>query len=115
MKVTIWHNPACGTSRNALKLLKDRGLEPDIYLYLEARPTKAAIEAVLKQLKLKPSELLRAREPLAEELGLKVAGASEVKILAAMATHPILIQRPIVLTGKGAVLARPPERALEAL
>jgi arsenate reductase len=112
--VTIWHNPACGTSRNALALLRERGIEPEVYLYVKEKPSRAAIEGVLKKLKLKPSELLRGREPLADELGLK-DGATENEILAAMARHAILIQRPIVVTAKGAVLARPPERALEVL
>jgi arsenate reductase len=92
-------------------LLRERGVEPTIYLYLQERPGKAEIEAVLKKLKLKPSELLRGREPAAGEL----QGAAEAKILAAMAADPILIQRPIVISSKGAVLARPPERATEVL
>ncbi|MBL8550150.1 MAG: arsenate reductase (glutaredoxin) [Hyphomonadaceae bacterium] len=114
-KVTIWHNPACGTSRNTLALLRERGIEPEVYLYLEEKPSKAELEAVLSRLKLKPSELLRAREPLADELGLKEEGASEAKILSAMAKHAILVQRPLVLAPKGAVIARPAERAEEVI
>jgi arsenate reductase len=108
--VTIWHKQTCSTSRNALKRLKDKGLAPDIYLYAEEKPSKAQIEAVLKKLKMKPSELLRRKEAAAKAL----EGASEAQILAAMAKNPILIERPIVITSKGAVLARPIEK-LDAL
>lgn len=103
--ITIWHNPKCSTSRNALARLREKGVEPTIYLYVEEKPSKAEIEAVLAKLKLKPSELLRRRQPEAEAL----KGASEAQILAAMAKTPILIERPIVIGKKGAVLARPIE------
>lgn len=104
--ITIWHNPKCGTSRNALARLREKGVEPEIYLYLEEKPSKAEIEAVLSKLKLKPSELLRRRQPEADAL----EGASEAQMLAAMVKTPILIQRPIVIGKKGAVLARPIEK-----
>lgn len=103
--VTVWHNPACGSSKNAVAYLQEKGVEPAIYLYLKERPSKAAIKAVLKQLKLKAADLLRPGEAKGEALG--VYGAGEDAILDAMAAEPILIQRPVVITAKGAVIARP--------
>ena len=115
MKAKIWHNPNCGSSRAALERLTSRGVEPDIYLYLKECPSKDDLRDVLKKLGLKPSELLRRKEPLADELGLNDARVLETKILAALAAHPRLIQRPIVITRKGAVVARPPLRVDEVL
>ncbi len=108
-KVTIWHNPRCSTSRAALARLEEKGIEPEIYLYLEEKPSKAEIEAVLKKAKLKPSQALRGKEEEGEKAGVYKDGASEEKILAAMVKHPILIQRPIIIGAKGAVIARPVE------
>lgn len=105
-KVVIWHHTSCGSSRGALEYLKSRGLEPEVYLYMKEKPGRAELESVLKKLNMKPSELLRPGEKKGEELGL-YEGASEETILQAMSEHPILIQRPIVITEKGAVLARP--------
>jgi arsenate reductase len=105
--VTLWHNPSCGSSRNALDHLKGKGIEPEIYLYLKEKPDAAALRAVLKRLGLRPSGLLRPKEPIGDELGLYAEDAEEETILAAMASHAILIQRPIVLTPTGAVIARP--------
>lgn len=106
---TIWHKPNCSTSAYVLKRLREGGIEPDIYLYMEKKPSKAEIEAVLKKLKLKPSDLLRKKEEDAKPL----LGASEENILAAMAKNPILIERPIVIHGRKAILARPKERVEE--
>jgi arsenate reductase len=107
--VTVWHNPACGSSKNAIAYLEEKGVAPEIFAYLKARPTKAQIKAVLKQLKLKPADLLRPNEAKGEALGV-YAGANDEAILEAMAAEPILIQRPIVITEKGAVIARPKTR-----
>jgi arsenate reductase len=112
--VTVWHNPACGSSKNAIAYLEEKGVAPEIFAYLKARPTKAQIKAVLKQLKLKPADLLRPNEAKGEALGV-YAGASEEAILEAMAAEPILIQRPIVITEKGAVIARPKTRIDDVL
>ena len=112
--ITVWHNPKCGSSRNALAYLEEKGIEPEVYLYLAERPGKAEIEAVLKALSMKPSQVLRPKEDLAEQLGL-YDGASEKKILAAMAEHARLIQRPIVISSKGGVIARPKENIDEIL
>jgi arsenate reductase len=112
--VTIWHNPSCGSSKNALAYLQDKGIEPTIYLYLKEKPNKAAILALLKQAGLKASDLLRPGEKKGEELGL-YAGATQTAILNAMVEHAGLIQRPVVITEKGAVIARPKTRIDEIL
>jgi arsenate reductase len=104
--VTIWHKPNCSTSRNALKRLKEKGIEPELYLYVDKKPSKAEIEALLKKLKLKPSQLLRRKEPEAKAL----EDATEAQILSAMAKNAILIERPVVIAKKGAVIARPIEQ-----
>lgn len=113
--VTMWHNPGCGSSKNALDYLREKGIEPTIYLYLKEKPGKKEIEAVLKTLKMKPSELLRPKQKEGEELGLYGEGVAEDAILAAMVEHSILIQRPVVITDKGAVIARPKTKIDEIL
>lgn len=112
--VKVWHNPGCGSSTNAVEYLRVKGIEPEIYLYLKEKPGKAQIEALLKQGGMKPSDLLRPKEKKAEELGL-YSGASEEAILEAMAAHAKLIQRPVVITAKGALIARPKTRIEEIL
>jgi arsenate reductase (glutaredoxin) len=103
---TVWHNPGCGSSKNAVAYLEEQGITPTIYLYLKEKPGKKEIQTVLKQLGLKAHDLLRPGEKKGEDLGL-YDGASEAEILNAMAEHAVLIQRPIVITEKGAVIARP--------
>lgn len=107
MSVVIWHNPSCGSSRNALAHLKENGVEPEVYLYIKEKPNADAIQAVLDRLGMTPSELLRPKEAIGEELGVYASDADQDDVLAAMAQHARLIQRPIVLTPKGAVIARP--------
>jgi arsenate reductase (glutaredoxin) len=114
-KVVVWHNPGCGSSKNAIEYLAQKGVEVEQYLYLKEKPGKEEIEGVLKKLKMKPSELLRPKEALGEELGLYGTGADETAILSAMVTHAKLIQRPIVITQKGAVIARPKTKIDELL
>jgi arsenate reductase len=114
MSVTIWHNPKCGASRNALAYLREHGIEPEIFLYVQENPSRSKIEKTLKRAGLKPSQALRAKEAIGEELGLYEA-PSEKAILDAMAEHPILIQRPIVVTPKGAVIARPSDKLNELI
>jgi arsenate reductase len=113
--VTLWHKPNCSTSLAALAMLKERGIRPALFLYLEEKPDARALRAILRKLNLPPSGLLRRKEPLAEELGLLDRDAAEDDILAAMAAHPILIERPIVVTLSAAVIARPLERMDEVL
>lgn len=107
---TIWHNPRCSKSRQTLTLLEENGHIPTIRLYLNDTPTKAEIEAVLAQLGLSPSDLLRKGAKLYKELQL--SGASEDQILASMVEHPVLIERPIVLHNGRAAIGRPPEQVL---
>lgn len=112
--VLVWHNPGCGSSNNAVEYLRAKGIEPEIFLYLKEKPSKAQIETVLKAGNMLPSALLRPNDKQAQELGL-YDGASEASILEAMATHSKFIQRPIVITAKGAVIARPKTRIEEVL
>ncbi|CAM3979172.1 arsenate reductase (glutaredoxin) [Smaragdicoccus niigatensis] len=103
--VTIYHNPRCSTSRTVLGTLQDAGLNPTIIRYLETPPDEATLRRLLTDAGLQPSQAIRKKESLYAELGL--AGKSEDELLAAMVEHPILIERPIVVTPKGTRLARP--------
>ncbi len=105
--ITIWHNPSCGSSKNALAYLQEKGVEPTVYAYVKEKPDAAAIKALLEKLGMKPSELLRPKEKAAQDLGLYDDGVAEDVILNAMAENAKLIQRPVVITPKGAVIARP--------
>jgi arsenate reductase (glutaredoxin) len=108
--VTIFHNPACGTSRNVLAALTEAGAKPKVVEYLKAGWTVDQLKGVLATMKLAPRDILRVRGTPAEELGLTEPGASDDAILAAMVAHPILVERPIVVTPKGAALCRPADR-----
>ncbi|MDQ0466150.1 arsenate reductase [Caulobacter ginsengisoli] len=109
MTVTIFHNPACGTSRNTLALIREAGVEPAVVEYLKTGWTKAQLQALLKQMGKTPRDVLRVAGTPAEDLGLTDPAASDDAILSAMVEHPILVQRPIVVTPKGAALCRPAE------
>lgn len=111
--VVIYHNPKCGTSRNTLAMIRNSGAEPVVIEYLKEPPDRAHLLQLLELMNLRPSQLLREKEPLVAELGL--VGASEEAILSAMAEHPILINRPIVVTAIGATLCRPSELVLDIL
>jgi arsenate reductase len=112
--VTIWHNPRCSKSRGALALLAERGVQPDVVRYLEDAPTRAELVDVLRRLGTDdPRAIMRTGEARYRELGL--AGADRDTLLDALAANPILIERPILLLGERAVVARPAERALELL
>lgn len=114
MKATIWHNPRCSKSRAALAILESTpGVEVEVVEYLKTPPTRAEIEAVLKKAGVRPSEAVRKGEGVVKEIGLDVT--DDKAVLDAMAAHPILIERAIVITDKGAVIARPPERASEVV
>jgi len=115
MTVTIYHNPACGTSRNVLAMIRERGLEPQIVEYLKTPPTAAKLKSLLAQMGLSARELLRKRGTPYDELRLDDAKWSEADLIGFMTKHPILIERPIVETPKGARLCRPKEKALEVL
>jgi len=112
--VTIFHNPNCGTSRNVLVAIRDKGLEPHVVEYLKAGWTQPQLKALFAQMGVTPRDVLRVRGTPAEELGL-LNGASDEAVLAAMTQHPILVERPIVITPKGALLCRPAERLSDLL
>lgn len=111
MKATIWHNPRCGTSRNALALLQEAGAEVTVVEYLRNPPSPDELKRVYARAGIRPREGLRRKEPAAADL----AEATDDEIIDAMMLNPILIERPIVETDKGAVLARPAERVREIL
>lgn len=113
MTVVIFHNPKCGTSRNALALLRDQGVEPTMVEYLKTGWDRATLERLATRTGVGLAGLLRKKE--AEVKALLDAGADDDAILAAAIAQPILIERPIVETDKGAVIGRPPERVLEVL
>ena len=109
---TIYHNPRCSKSRNTLALLQERGVEPEVVLYLDAAPDADEIRGLLKKLGLSAGELLRRGEEAYKACALN-RDSSEDEILAAMAAHPKLIERPNEVRGERAVLGRPPENALD--
>lgn len=111
MTTTIWHNPRCSKSRQTLALLEERGVTPTIRLYLEDAPSAGEVSDMVSKLGITPWELLRRGEKVFKELGLTQQDGDQA-IIEAMATHPILIERPIVMHDKKAVLGRPPENAL---
>ncbi len=112
--ITIWHNPRCSKSRGALAVLAEHGIEPAVVRYLDTAPARAEIEDVLRKLGTDdPLAITRTGEPLFRELGLEGVGRQE--LLDALTANPVLIERPIVLVGDRAVIARPPERVLELL
>ena len=111
MKATIWHNPRCGTSRNALALLDEAGAQVEVVEYLRDPPTPDELKRVYARAGISPREGLRAKEPAAQDL----ANATDAEIIDAMMLNPVLIERPIVETEKGVVLARPAERVREIL
>ena len=113
MAATIYHNPRCSTSRKTLDLLRENGIEPEIVQYLKTPPTRAQIAAMIDAAGIDVRTAVRKREALYTELGL--ADASDDELLDAMAQHPILIERPFVVTDKGTRLARPIDAVREIL
>ncbi len=114
MSVTIYHNPRCSKSRQTLELIQNRGIEPEIIRYLDNPPSTDELEQIIAALGIGPRELLRRGEDKYRELGLDSSALGDQELIAAMCTHPILIERPIVLAGKRARIGRPPE-AVEAI
>jgi arsenate reductase len=110
--VTIYHNPACGTSRNTLALLREKGVEPTVVEYLKAGWTKAQLTDLLARMDVSAHDILRVRGTNAEALGLTDRNVSDEAVIAAMIIEPILVNRPIVVTDKGAALCRPAELVL---
>jgi arsenate reductase len=115
MRATIYHNPACGTSRKTLEILRNEGGDVTIVEYLKAPPNRAELKRLYDRAGISPREGLRAKEPLAEKLGLTSSDATNDQILDAMMEHPILIQRPLVETEKGVRLCRPQEEVRQLL
>ena len=115
MKATIYHNPMCGTSRKTLEILENEGIDVNVIEYLKAPPTREHLKQLYERAGITPRQGLRAKEPLAEELGLTDPSVSDEAILDAMMEHPILIQRPLVETDKGARLCRPQDEVRQLL
>ena len=113
MKATIFHNPMCGTSRKTLEILNESGADVTVIEYLETPPSREVLRRIYGRAGITPREGLRAKEPLAAELRLETA--SDDEILDAMMAHPILINRPLVETAKGAALCRPQDEVRKLL
>lgn len=108
-QVTIYHNPRCSKSREALELLRDAGCEPTIILYLEQPPTAKRLKDLLAALELSPREIMRTKETRYKELGLADAALDDDALIDQIVANPILLERPIVIAGDRARLCRPPE------
>ena len=115
MKATIHHNPLCGTSRKTLEILRESGADVTVNEYLKTPPSRDELQRLYQRAGITARDGLRAKEALAEELGLTGDGVSDEAILDAMMQHPILINRPIVETDKGVVLARPQDKVRDIL
>lgn len=115
MKAIIYHNPLCGTSRKTLDILREEGADPEVIEYLTTPPSRDELQRIYQRAGISPREGLRAKEPLAAELGLLADDVTDDAILDAMMEHPILINRPLVETEKGAVLARPQDKVRDIL
>lgn len=115
MTVTIYHNPACGTSRNTLEMIRRSGEEPEVVEYLQTPPSRERLVELIGAMGIRPRELLREKGTPYAELGLGDPALSDDDIVDAMMVHPILINRPIVVTEKGAALCRPSEKVLSLL
>lgn len=113
--ITIFHNPACGTSRNTVAMVQAAGYEPEVVEYLQAGWTKPQLQELLAAMGAKPRDILRDKGTPASELGLLNPNVSDEAMLDAMVEHPILVNRPIVVTPRGVKLARPSEAVLDLL
>jgi len=111
----IYHNPRCGKSRQTLALIEDAGIEPEVIEYLKTPPTAEELDAILKKLKMEPRDLMRTGEAIYRELDLANRELTRDEAIAVMLEHPKLIERPIVVQGRKAVLGRPPENVNELL
>jgi arsenate reductase len=115
MTITVYHNPRCGTSRNVLALIREAGIEPQIVEYLKTPPSRGELEGLLARAGITVRDLLRAKEPLVAELGLDDADTPDATLIAAMLAHPILINRPLVVSPRGVALCRPSETVRDLL
>ena len=115
MNVTIYHNPLCGTSRKTLEILRENGGEPRIIEYLKTPPNREELKDLYARAGISPKDGLRRKEPIADQLGLTRPDVTDDEVLDAMVEHPILINRPLVVTEKGVRLCRPQEVVREIL
>lgn len=114
-QISLFHNPRCSKSRGALELLEERGIQLEIIRYLETRPSAAELKALLGKLGIGARQLLRTGEDEYKELNLANPALGDDQLIEAMASHPKLIERPILIVGDKAVIGRPPEKVLEIL
>lgn len=114
-ELTFYHNPRCSKSRGALDLLQENGIEPEIVRYLDDPPDADTLRALVRKLGVRPRELLRTGEDEYRSLGLADESVGDDAIIEAMAAHPRLIERPVLVRGDRAVIGRPPERVLELI
>ncbi|WP_321447633.1 arsenate reductase (glutaredoxin) [uncultured Cohaesibacter sp.] len=115
MTITIYHNPACGTSRNTLEMIRKAGIEPTIIEYLKTPPTRDELVALIDAMPITARDLLRQKGTPYDELGLADPEFTDDDLIDAMMDHPILINRPIVISDKGVNLCRPSEKVMELL
>ncbi|MCA3565427.1 MAG: arsenate reductase (glutaredoxin) [Methylocystis sp.] len=113
--VIIYHNPACGTSRNTLAMIRNAGIEPHVIEYLKTPPNRAMLERLIARMGIAPRDLLREKGTPYAELGLGDPTLTDEALIDAMLEHPILINRPIVVTERGVKLCRPSEAVLDIL
>jgi len=113
--VTIYHNPQCGTSRNVLALIRNAGIEPEVIEYLKTPPTKEKLRELVAQMAVPVREVIREKEAVYKELGLEDPAMGDDALIEAMLAHPILINRPIVVTPLATRLCRPSEAVLDIL
>jgi arsenate reductase len=113
--VTIYHNPDCGTSRNTLALIRNAGVEPTVIEYLKTPPDRATLESLIRRMGIRPRELLREKGTPYTQLGLGADHWTDEELITQMLAHPILINRPIVVTPWGVKLCRPSEAVLDFL
>ncbi len=115
MTLTIYHNPACGTSRNTLEMMRQSGEDPQVIEYLQTPPTREKLVALIAAMGITPRDLLRQKGTPFAELGLDNPALTDDQLVDAMTAHPILINRPIVVSDRGVVLCRPSEKVLALL
>lgn len=113
--IIIYHNPECGTSRNALAMIRNAGIEPHIVEYLKTPPSRALLESLIVRAGITPRALLREKGTLFAELGLGDSTLSDAQLVDAMVAHPILINRPLVVSPLGVKLCRPSEEVLDLI
>ena len=114
-KVTIYHNPRCTKSRQTLQLIRDAGVEPEIVEYLKTPPGADELDDILKRLKIEPIDLMRRKEPPFKELGIANRELSREEAIQILVDNPVLIERPVVVKGRKAVIGRPPENVNDLL